>query len=808
MAHKPQAPSAGFELQVNKTEENFSWSTEKVEQLMIALEDGYKPKTTPFYEGNPNLKKGNLVFNYTSHELKEIKKCATDIVYFANMHCTVMTDKGLQTIKLRPYQEDMLRSFQKNRFNVCLASRQIGKCVMFSTEIMLLRDGKCIKTTVGNLYFEQLKSQRPLTFFEKSKWFLWKIYEKINSFDTKQNLLKASILNIIQILERFEYKNTSLDQTDISKKIINSLDLDNTLISTDSGWEQVSSVHITQPYDVYRIVLENGMYLEGADNHILFTEKYEQIFIKDINPDDLIITLDGPVKVKNIIKYKPSVSMFDVTVDSQNHRYWSNGILSHNTICSSIYIAWYSLFNFDKNALILSNKGATTREIIDKGKTILEHLPFFLKPGVLKWDVFNSRFDNGCRIIGQTTTKKAAIGFTIHLLFMDEFAHIPQNFVETFYENVYPTVSASSNSKVIITSTPNGFNKFYDIYSTAEKGLNEYTPFRVDWWDVPGRDEAWMRQEVANLGSEEAFNRQYGNQFIASSSLLLGADSLKKLQKGQKEFVHREIPEFEEEDVDYAGLLWDPDFNLEEIEEDTNYWVFSIDIAEGNGGDYSIINIFKIELMDETDWKKVTSPGSFTDFFRLRQVGRFRSNEHTIEEFAKAVYILAFDMFYSENLKLIIEWNMFGGELIRRLDTVFPQRNDFDEEMVVKFKHRIDAKVKNFGLKIKKDNKPIFCQNFKKYITQNKIILKDKKTVYEASTFGKLPNGSYAGQLGNDDLIMTSINSSEFFFTLDFFDFAEEIYDQVDDRIQEKIDNILENDAKGGNLNYDIYDIV
>lgn len=605
MAQKPRAESAGFEFKIGAAEESFSWTSEKVEQLMLALEEGYKPKATPFYEGNPNLRKGNIVFNYTPHEIREIKKCATDIVYFANTYCTVMTDHGLQTIKLRGYQEEMLRQFQKERFNCCLASRQIGK-----------------------------------------------------------------------------------------------------------------------------------------------------------------------------------------------------------TICSSIFIAWYSLFNFDKNSLVLSNKGATTREIIDKGKTILEHLPFFLKPGVIKWDVFNSKFDNGCRIIGQTTTKKAAIGFTIHLLFMDEFAHIPQNFVETFYENVYPTVSASSNSKVIITSTPNGFNKFYDIYSSAEKGLNEYSPFRVDWWDVPGRDEAWMRQEVANLGSEEAFNRQYGNQFIASSSLLLGADSLKKLQQNQKEFIHKEIPEFEDENVSYDGLMWDPEFELDEIEEDTNYWLFSIDIAEGNGGDYSIINIFKIEIMDEQDWKRVTSPGSFVDFFRIRQIGRFRSNEHTIEEFAKAVYILAFDMFHSENVKMIIEWNMFGGELIKRLETVFPQRNEFDEEMIVKFKHRIDARTKNFGLKVKKDNKPIFCQNFKKCITQNRIIIKDKKTVYEASTFGKMPNGTYAGQLGNDDLIMTSINSSEFFFTLDFSDFVEEIYDTVDETLQAKIDEILDKDSKGGNLNYDIYDLV
>jgi len=139
---------------------------------------------------------------------------------------------------------------------------------------------------------------------------------------------------------------------------------------------------------------------------------------------------------------------------------------------------------------------------------------------------------------------------------------------------------------------------------------------------------------------------------------------------------------------------------------------------------------------------------------------------------------------------------------------VFPQRNNFDEEMVIKFKHRVDAKTKKFGLKIKKDNKTIFCQNFKKYITQNKIILKDKQTVYEASTFGKLPNGSYAGQLGNDDLIMTCVNSSEFFTTLDFADFVEEIYDIIDINKQQGIEQILEKDSKGGNLNFDIYDII
>lgn len=186
MAQKPQAPSAGFELQINKNEESFAWTSEKVEQLMIAIEDGYKPKTTPFYEGNPNLKKGNVVFDYTSHELREIKRCATDIVYFANTHCTVMTDHGLKTIKLRPYQEEMLRQFQKERFTVCLASRQVGKCLLSSTEIFIMKDGKGFKTTIGQLYFETLKLNKKLTIFEKVKYFLWRLYTKLDSFDKKQ----------------------------------------------------------------------------------------------------------------------------------------------------------------------------------------------------------------------------------------------------------------------------------------------------------------------------------------------------------------------------------------------------------------------------------------------------------------------------------------------------------------------------------------------------------------------------------------------------------------------------------------------
>jgi len=187
MAQKPQAQSAGFEMKIDKGQEMFSWTTQKVDQLMLAIDEGYKPASTPFYEGNPNLRKGNIVFSYTDEEIREIKKCAKDIVYFANTYCTVMTDYGLQTINLRPYQEDMLRQFQAERFNVCLASRQVGKCSLHSTEIIIYRDNICIKTTLGRLYFETLKLQRNLTLIEKAKYFLWRVYETLDSFDKKQD---------------------------------------------------------------------------------------------------------------------------------------------------------------------------------------------------------------------------------------------------------------------------------------------------------------------------------------------------------------------------------------------------------------------------------------------------------------------------------------------------------------------------------------------------------------------------------------------------------------------------------------------
>jgi hypothetical protein len=584
------------------------WSTKKVADLIVAMDQGYRPKISlPFYEGKQFLRKGNIVFEYTDEEIQELARCASDIVYFAEKYAVVMTDEGIRKVKLRDYQKDMLRNFQHERFNVVLASRQMGK-----------------------------------------------------------------------------------------------------------------------------------------------------------------------------------------------------------TVTASIFNAWYLTFQVDKNTLLLANKSDTTKEIIDKAKTVIENLPFFMKPGIIKYDVMNVKADNGCRLVGQSTTAKAGIGFTIHTLFLDEFAHIHGSIVDTFYENVYPTLSASKVSRIIITSTPNGFNKFYEIYSAAEKGLNAYKATRIDWWQHPDRDDAWYDRELKNLGSEEAFNRQYGNEFVSSSNLLFDPATMKKLRKGMAKYKYEDLEEFENIHMDVKGYLgFAPDFEVEYAKEEGRYYVFSVDIAEGNGGDYSVINMFEIVPMKKKQMKYVQNPGAMYDFFTLKQIGLFRSNEHVIEDFAKVLYTLSVEIFEPENVKLIIEYNTYGSILIKYLTTLFPQRNEFDEEMIVRFRHRHDARVLKPGIRVKSDNKPVMCQNLKKLVEGNRIDFTEHQTVTEASMFGTLSNGSYGAQHGNDDTLMTCVTITEFFLTVDYADFIEEALDHIDEELHNYMEKTLYKDQNiDGDLQYDIYDLL
>ncbi len=578
--------------EILEQESNY-WSTKKIEELLFRVEEeglDYKSVDNPFHDGDPELKRSNLLYEYTTDEILEMQKCAKDVVYFAK-YCRVMTDDGLFYVKLRDYQESVLREYQANRFNIFLAPRQVGK-----------------------------------------------------------------------------------------------------------------------------------------------------------------------------------------------------------SITSAIVLVWYLLFNHDKNAMILANVGSTAEELMDKIKAIVRGLPWFLKPGIVVNNVMSLKFDNGCRAIAKTTTKTSAIGFTIHFLYMDEFAHIHPNFIESFFRSTYPTVSSSKVSRIIITSTPNGMNKFYEIYQGAVTSENSFNPIRVDWWQVPGRDENWKKQEIANLGSEELFNQEYGNQFLSSSTLLLGSNELKKIKSNETEYEWREIDALHDLGLPYENFRWHTKFSVDDSTIRSNRFVFSIDLAGGGKGDFTVLNIFKVVPLPKKVIEEMEDFQDESDFFGLLQVGVYRDNEIEVEDFKRILETLVTKVFVTENIRILLEINFKGELLIDKLS----MNDNIPLEVFVHTRHTESARARKPGIKYNEKNKLKYCEMLRSYVRMNRILLNEKTwTIPELFSFGLNSRGTYSSQTGHDDVAMTVVNLSGIFEASDFYDLVGELYDSLSDSYREVIDAKLNSGING-----------
>ena len=236
------------------------------------------------------------------------------------------------------------------------------------------------------------------------------------------------------------------------------------------------------------------------------------------------------------------------------------------TTTSAIFLLWYAVFNTDKNTLVVANKARTAREILDKVKKIYLELPYYLKPGIYKWNESEIVFDNGCRVMAEATTINSGISFTFHCVLWDEAAHVAPNIMDKFYNNLFPTITAGK-ARFMITSTQNGYNLFYKLWMYAVQGISEYAPFKTDWFEVPEwnpekkcwekRDEIWHQRQIANYGSEEAFNKQFGTNFDINANTLINPKYLKKIEPQAIQFENKEIP-----GVEYSDhFFWNPNFD-------------------------------------------------------------------------------------------------------------------------------------------------------------------------------------------------------------------------------------------------------
>jgi len=390
---------------------------------------------------------------------------------------------------------------------------------------------------------------------------------------------------------------------------------------------------------------------------------------------------------------------------------------SGKSISSIAYLLWYAVFHPEQTIAILANKGATAREMLGRITLMVENLPFFLQPGCKALNKGSIEFSNNSRIIAAATSGSSIRGMSVNLLFLDEFAFV-ENATE-FYTSTYPVVSSGTSTKVIITSTANGLgNIFHKLWEGAVQGTNEFKHFRVDWWDVPGRDEEWKRQTIANT-SELQFNQEFGNTFHGTGNTLINAETLLKLQAQSPIFTQNNVKVYTKPEEDHAYLCF-------------------VDVARGRGLDYSTFNIIDV----------TSRP--------FRQVAVYRDNMISPLLFPDIIY--KYVKTYNEAM-CIIESNDQGSVVCNGLYYDLEYENVFVESYV---------KANSVGVNMTKKVKRIGCSNIKDLVEQTKLEIVDQDTIIEMSTFvGK--GTSYEASDGNHDDLMMNLVLFGWFAATPFF---------------------------------------
>jgi hypothetical protein len=282
-------------------------------------------------------------------------------------------------------------------------------------------------------------------------------------------------------------------------------------VKTPTGYSKVKHTSKTVRYEVWKLQTTSHA-LECADDHIVITSSGEEVLCKDLIPGHHALSTDTGIEpVISVRKLGiPAEHMYDLTLDDAHHVYYTNGILSHNSWIAGAYLLWYAMFHDDQTVLILSNKNVNAMEMIHRVRFIYERLPHWIKPGLPAdgWNKHDVGFDNNSRIISQATTAESGRGFGVSLMFLDEFAFVPENIAQEFWGSVSPTIA--SGGKCIICSTPNGdINQFAQLWRGANipaeagstVGVNGFAPLEIAWNDPPGRDKKFMDAEIAKIGA-------------------------------------------------------------------------------------------------------------------------------------------------------------------------------------------------------------------------------------------------------------------------------------------------------------------
>jgi len=418
------------------------------------------------------------------------------------------------------------------------------------------------------------------------------------------------------------------------------------------------------------------------------------------------------------------------------------------------YLLHYVVFNDSVNIGILANKAATARDLLGRLQTAYENLPKWMQQGIISWNKGSLELENGSKILAASTSASAVRGMSFNILFLDEFAFVPNHIAEAFFSSVYPTITSGKTTKVIMVSTPHGMNHFYRYWHDAEKGKNEYIPTDVHWSQVPGRDAAWKKQTIANT-SEQQFKIEFECEFLGSVDTLINPSKLRTLV-------------YENPIARSAGLdIYDDPVKGHD-------YLMTVDVARGVAEDYSAF-----VLIDITE-------------FPHKVVGKYRNNEIKPMIFPNVIWEIAKKY---NNAFIMCEVNDIGDQVASILNFDL----EYENLLMCSMRGRagqvvgqgFSGKKTQLGVKMSKTVKKVGSLNLKALIESDKIVFKDYEIISELTTFIQKHNSFEAEEGCNDDLAMCLV----IYAWLVQNDYFKELTDQdVRKRLYEEQKNQIEQD--------------
>ena len=424
-----------------------------------------------------------------------------------------------------------------------------------------------------------------------------------------------------------------------------------------------------------------------------------------------------------------------------------------STTCVA-YLLHYVVFNDSVNVGILANKAATARELLGRLQTAYENLPKWMQQGIISWNRGSLELENGSKILAASTSASAVRGMSFNILFLDEFAFVPNHIADSFFSSVYPTITSGKSTKVIIVSTPHGMNHFYRLWHDAEKAKNEYIPTDVHWSEVPGRDEKWKKSTIANT-SEAQFKVEFECEFLGSVDTLIAPSKLRALV-------------YDEPNTRSAGL------DVYEVCKEDNDYVLTVDVARGVGGDYSAFVV-----IDITE-------------FPHRVVAKYRNNEIKPMLFPNIIWEVAKS--YNDAF-ILCEVNDVGDQVA----AIINYDLEYENLLMCSMRGRagqvvgqgFSGKKTQLGVKMSKTVKKVGSLNLKTLIEEDKLTFKDYEILSELTTFIQKHNSFEAEEGCNDDLAMCLV----IYAWLVAQDYFKELTDQdVRKRLYEEQKNQIEQD--------------